>query len=62
MLLELLVNVDVVEELISEAVVFVMHLLVTVSRHISRGLPLFANLIESGECRADVFLFLDDAA
>ena len=62
MLLELLVDVDVVEELVPQAVVLVVGLFVAVAWNVARGFPLFPNLVESGKRGTDVFLFLDDAA
>ena len=61
-LLKLLVDVDVVEKLVAETVVFVVDLLVAVAGHVACGLPLLAHLVEPRERRPDVFFFLDGLA
>ena len=59
MLLELLVDVDVVEKLVPQTMVFIVHFAVAVSRNIPCGFPLLTHLIEPGKGRADVLFFLD---
>ena len=57
--LEFLVNVDVVEELVLQAVVLVMHVLVLVTGYVTHFAPRFAHFVEHGECSTNVLFFLD---
>ena len=61
-LLELLVDVDVVEKFVSEAVVLVVDFLVAVARDVACGSPLLTHFIEPCESRPDVFFLLDGLA